>query len=174
MPVKSETLSGSASQELVINRIFDAPREMVFSAFAQAESLMQWWGPAGFDISIKELDFRSGGVFHFCMVSAEGHTMWARFSYKEIVAFERIVFVNSFSDEAGNITRAPFPGKWPMEMLNIFTFQEEDGKTRLTLSVSAYNADAEEIKTFENGFPSMQGGYGGTFDQLASYLAKIK
>jgi uncharacterized protein YndB with AHSA1/START domain len=100
--------------------------------------------------------------------------MWGRFVYREIVAPERIVFINSFSDEDGNITRAPFSSTWPLEVLNTLTLSEHEGKTTLTLRGGPINATEEERKTFEAGFDSMRQGFTGTFDQLADYLAKAR
>ncbi len=162
----------SEKQELIITRVFNAPRTLVFKAFSETESLAQWWGPKGMDITIKKLEFQPGGIFHFCMTAPDNSTMWAKFTYREILSPERIVFVNSFSDSEGNIIKPPFDDNWPTEMLNTFTFTENNGKTTLTLQVEAINASEEEIKTFTDNHPSMQGGYGGTFDQLDECLAK--
>jgi hypothetical protein len=91
------------------------------------------------------------------------------------VAPERLVFVNSFSDPNGGITRAPFPqlkGKWPLEVLHVMRLTELGGTTTLTLRASPVNATVEEQDVFAGNFQSMRQGYGGTFDQLAGYLAK--
>jgi uncharacterized protein YndB with AHSA1/START domain len=98
--------------------------------------------------------------------------MWGRFVYREIVKPERIVSVSSFSDEKGGLTRHFLSPEWPLEMLNTATFTEAEGKTTLTINSVAINATAHERKIFEDGFASMQGGFTGTFDQLAAYLAK--
>ena len=86
-----------------------------------------------------------------------------------------IVFVNSFSDAEGGITRAPFPqleGKWPLEVLNTMTLTEQGGMTTLNLRGGPINATEEERKMFASMHESMRQGFGGTFDQLADYLAK--
>src|SRR4051794_25616045 len=165
-------LDGSIANELVITRVFDAPRELVFQAFAEAERLAQWWGPKGFTIHVSRLDFRPGGIFHYRMAAPDGQDMWGRFAYREIVPPERIVWVNSFSDEAGNLTRPPFSDPWPPEILNTVTLVEHDGKTTLTLRGGPINATEAERATFEAGFDSMRQGFGGTWDQLAEYLAR--
>ncbi|MGF1609822.1 MAG: SRPBCC domain-containing protein [Kiloniellales bacterium] len=162
------------SHEFSITRTFDAPRDLVWRAWSEAERLAQWWGPKGFVTSIKTLAFRPGGIFHYRMDSSGGQVMWGRFVYREIVAPERIVYVNAFSDAAGAMTRAPFAGTWPLEMLTTVTFVEQGGKTTVALTVRAINATAEERATFEDGFKSMEGGFGATFDQLAKYLAQSR
>jgi uncharacterized protein YndB with AHSA1/START domain len=98
--------------------------------------------------------------------------MWGRFVYREIVRPERIVWVNSFSNPSGEIARAPFPDPWPLEMLNTMTLEALGGKTALTLRSIAINSTDAERRTFENGFKSMEGGFGGTFDQLDDYLER--
>lgn len=165
--------TSAQGEPFVITRVFDASRERVFQAFAEAERLAQWWGPVGFNIEVKKLEFRAGGTFHYCMKSPMGE-MWGRFTYREIVAPERIVFINSFSNPQGEITRAPFPGfdLWPLEVLNTVTFDEQDGKTTLKLSGGPINATEEEVAMYQSGFASMTQGFTGTWDQLATYLSR--
>lgn len=159
--------------ELVITRTFDAPRDRVWQAFAEGERMARWWGPKGCEITVSRFDFHPGGLFVYSMGWPNGNVMWARFTYREIAAPERIVFVNSFADEAGNVARAPFfDGTWPLEVLTTVTFAEQDGKTTITLRAGPVNAAEGEQQTFESNLDSMQQGYGGTFDQLAAYLAK--
>jgi uncharacterized protein YndB with AHSA1/START domain len=164
-------LDEQLADRLVITRVFDAPRELVFRAWTEPERLAQWWGPTGFKVRVVKLDLRPGGIFHYCMVAAGGGEMWGRFTYGEIKPPERLVFINSFSDPEGNITRAPFADAWPLEMLNIVTFDEHDGKTTLTLTGSTVGATDEERETYKAGHKSMHQGFGGTFDQLDAYLA---
>ena len=161
------------SRAFVISRVFDAPRDLVWKAHSELEGLKQWWGPKGFTWVTGTLDFRPGGMFHYGLHSPNGQEMWGRFVYREIVKPERIVSVTSFSDEKGGVTRRFLSPDWPAEMLNTATFTEQGGKTTLTLHSVAINATAHERKIFEDGFASMQGGYTGTLDQLAAYLAKI-
>jgi uncharacterized protein YndB with AHSA1/START domain len=161
------------SRAFVISRVFDAPRDLVWKAYSELEGLKQWWGPKGFIWVTGTLDFRPGGMFHYGLRSPNGQEMWGRFVYREIVKPERVVSVTSFSDEKGGVTRHFLSPDWPAEMLNTATFTEQGGKTTLTIHSVAINATAHERKIFEDGFKSMEGGFTGTFDQLAAYLAKI-
>ena len=106
------------TQGFTLTRSFSAPRERVWKAWTSAEALAQWWGPKGAAIRVIKLEFKVGGVFHYAMSFQPGAPeMFGRFIYREIAAPHRIVFVNSFSDADGGITRAPFPqleGKWPL------------------------------------------------------------
>jgi uncharacterized protein YndB with AHSA1/START domain len=168
---RSAPAAGSA-HDFVITRVFDAPRELVFKAWTESERLREWWGPKGFAMLSLKLDLRLGGVFHYCMRAPNGSEMWGKFVYREIAAPERIVFVNLFSDEKGNLIRHPLSPTWPLEVLATLTLTEHGGKTTLRLQGRPINASEDERKTFEAGHKSMQQGFGGTFDQLAAYLAK--
>lgn len=166
--------ANSESKELIITREIHAPRELVFKAWSEAEHLKHWWGPKGFEISVKGLDFRPGGFFHYSMQAPEGSIMWGKFVYQEIKAIEKIVWINSFSDEAGNIVRAPFSDLIPLEIRNEVTFKENNHTTIMTLCSRPINATEEERSFFEGMFESMEQGFGGTFDQLEQYLAEQK
>jgi uncharacterized protein YndB with AHSA1/START domain len=158
---------------LVITRVFDAPRALVWKAWTEIDHLKRWWGPKGFAMGACTLDFRPGGAFHYSMRTPDGRELWGKFVYREIVVPERIVFINSFADASGNIVRNPWNAHWPLEILNTQTFTERDGKTTLTLRGRPINASELERKTFEDGRQSMQQGFAGTLDQLADYLATV-
>ena len=96
---------GPAERACVIGRVFDAPRELVFKAWTDPADLKRWWGPKGFTWVGCKTDLRPGGLFHYCMRSPHGHEMWGKFVYREIVAPEQLIFVNSFSDQDGRTTR---------------------------------------------------------------------
>jgi uncharacterized protein YndB with AHSA1/START domain len=162
-----------ATNEFTISRVFDAPRSLVFKAQTEAQHLAKWWGPKGYEMLVAKLDLRPGGLFHYRMRSPEGHEMWGRFVYREIVPPERIVFVNSFSDEKAGIIRAPFAPDWPLEVLNVMTLTEDGGKTTLTLRGGPINANAAEIRRFNSFHDSMTQGFGGTLDQLGAYLKTL-
>ncbi len=177
MPLLADFLQkrkGDAEEDFVISRVLDAPRELVWKAFTDPEHMRNWWGPKGFTVLVQKMDFRPGGSYHYCMRSPDGHDMWGKFVYREIVAPERIVFVNSFSDEAGGLTRHPMAPTWPLEMLSTFTFAESGGKTMFTVRWRPINATEEERKTFDAGRQGMNQGWGGTLDQLEAYLAKVQ
>jgi len=158
--------------EFSITRVFDAPRDLVWKAFTEAERLIHWWGPKGFTTEVARLDLRPGGVFHYNMRSPNGQDMWGRFVYREIVPPERLVFVVSFTDAQENVTRHPMSPTWPLEVLNTMTLMERDGKTTLMIRGVPINATEIEHKTFESGREGMRQGFNGTYDQLAAYLAK--
>lgn len=156
----------------VIARDLDAPRELVFKAFTDAEHLKHWWGPKGFSISYIAADVRVGGVHHYCMRMPDGGEMWGKQVYREVTPVSRIVLVNSFSDKDGNLTRHPMAPVWPLELLTTFTFEEiGGGKTRLTVTWLPINATDEEYTAFDQMRDSMTVGWTGTFEQLEAYVA---
>jgi len=162
-----------APTDFVIARSFDAPRERVWQALTDAERMKEWWGPTGFTVFFAQMDLRPGGVFHCGMRSFEGYKMWGKYTYREVAAPERLVFVHSFSNEAGGVTRHPIVPTWPMETLTTLTFDEEPGgKTKLTVRWSAHNPTEVERKTFDMSHAALKMTWNGTFDQLAAYLAK--
>jgi uncharacterized protein YndB with AHSA1/START domain len=123
----------AAGRELVVSRLIDAPRRLVFKAWTQAEHIACWWGPQGFTTIHCEMDIRVGGAYRFGMRSPQGTEHWKRGVYREIVEPERIVFTFAWEDTDGN------PGR---ELLTTVIFAEEGSKTRLTLHQSGFQTAA--------------------------------
>lgn len=159
--------------ELLITRIFDAPIELVWKMWTDPEHLKKWWGPRGFTTPFCKIDFRVGGKFLNCMKATqetEGPDVWKKGIwstgvYKEIVPLEKIVCTDSFADEKGNIVPASHYGMnkdHPLEMLVTVTFEEHEGKTKLTLRHAGIplGADQEGAKQ----------GWNESFDKLAETL----
>jgi len=160
----------TTSTELVITRVFDAPRELVWKAWTEPEHLMRWWGPKGFTAPAVEIDFRVGGKVLAAMQSPEfneDRPIWSTGVYREIVPFERIVCTDSFADEHGNVVPATYYGMeadMPLEMLITVTFENLGGKTRMTLRHEGIPAGPEREGANQ--------GWSESFDKLAEYLAK--
>ncbi len=126
----------AANRELVIVRVFDAPRALVWKAWTEPQRLKQWWGPRTFTTSVAKIDLRVGGAFLYCMRQADGKDIWGTGVYREIVPLKRIVYTDSFADEKGNVVPATYYGMsrdFPLEMQVTVTFEDHDGKTKLTL-----------------------------------------
>jgi uncharacterized protein YndB with AHSA1/START domain len=90
------------AERMVVTRIFDAPRELVWQAWTDPKYVMQWWGPKGFTSPFCEMDFRMGGKFLYCMRTPDGQDFWNAGEYHEIVPYEKIVSSMYFSDSKGN------------------------------------------------------------------------
>jgi len=141
---------------LVITRIFDAPRELVFEAWADPEHRARWWGPRGFTLIFHEADVRAGGTFRFGVRSPEDTEHWAHGVYREVVAPERLVFTTAWEDAQG---------KPKHETLVTLTFAEQGGKTRLTLHQAVFESETSR--------DLHRGGWSSTLELLAEYLAKL-
>jgi uncharacterized protein YndB with AHSA1/START domain len=145
----------------------------VWQAWTEADRLKQWWGPKGFVVTHCKIDLRPGGSMHYCLRTPDGNEMWGKFVYREIVKPERLVFVNSFSDAKGGVTRHPGHASWPLEMLTTVIFEAQGGKTRVTVQWALFDTATDlERKTFDEGRDSMNMGWTGTMDQFAEYLKK--
>lgn len=158
------------SNRFIITRLFDAPRMLVWQAFTEADRLMRWWGPKGFRMIHATVDLRPGGLFHYGMLAPDGSEMWGKWTFREIVAPERLVLISSFSDKDGGLSRHPMAPTWPQQMLGTTTISQQGDSTLLTNTAEAHEASAEEIATFNAGFESMKQGFSGTWDQLEAYL----
>jgi uncharacterized protein YndB with AHSA1/START domain len=138
---KGDSSTKVIENELVITRIFNAPRELVWEAWTKPEHVMRWHGPKIFTCPSAKIDFRVGGKYLFCMRSDTGPEIWQKGLwstgvYKEIVPFEKIVCTDCFADENGNVVPATYYGMAddiPLEMLVTLTFEDLQGKTKMTL-----------------------------------------
>jgi predicted 3-demethylubiquinone-9 3-methyltransferase (glyoxalase superfamily)/uncharacterized protein YndB with AHSA1/START domain len=155
-----------------ISRTFAAPLARVWRAWTDMEQFSDWFGPKGVTCTAVKRDFRPGGLFHYKMVSANGSESWGRALYREIVPQEKLVWVNSFSNPAGEVARPPFPQEWPREMLTTVTFVAKAEQTEVTVEWIPLNATDEEQKTFDGARDGMKGGWSGTFEQLEAFLAQ--
>jgi uncharacterized protein YndB with AHSA1/START domain len=94
-------------QAIVATHELDAPRELVWQCFTDPEHMKEWWGPKGVKVIHSKMDLRVGGTHHYAMQNPDGSVMWGRQVYREITPPERLVFINSFSDEHGGLGRHP-------------------------------------------------------------------
>lgn len=163
------------TEPFIISRTFDAPRELVWKVWTEAEHMANWYSPKGFARLQSKMDFRPGGTYHYGLKSPGGEAIWGKIFYRRIKAPELLIYVNCFSDADGGVTRHPLSqDPWPLEMLSTITLAEADGKTLLTVKWVPINPTPEEKAAFEKGRPSMTQGWGGTFDQFTGYLKEVK
>jgi uncharacterized protein YndB with AHSA1/START domain len=155
----------------VISRVYDAPRPRVWNAWTQPGELKKWWGPRGSKVHTCKVDLRPGGTFLYGMTAPDGSDLWGRFVYREIAAPEKLVFVVSFSDPAGGLTRNPWSPEWPLHVLSTVEFVEQaGGKTKVTVTWLPHEASEAERRAFDEGRDSMKQGWGGTLDKLIDHL----
>jgi len=152
------------SEELVITRVLDAPREVVWKAWTDPARFMLWWGPKGFTSPVCRIDLHVGGKYLYCMRSPAGQDYWSTGVYRDIVPLERIVCTDSFADSEGNVVAASYYGMrgyWPLEMVVTVTFEEDGGKTIMTLR---HDGIPRNMKS------DCEAGWSGSFDKLAGIL----
>jgi len=155
--IGATTFSTPSDQELVIVRVFDAPRRLVFDAYTKPQHLPHWMlGPEGWTMSVCEIDFRAGGAWRFGWRHADGHDMAMHGTYKEIVPPERVVTTESWGAE------------WP-DTVNTVSFAESDGRTTVT-TVIQYPSKAARDAAAQSG---MQHGVNLSYERLAEYLGTL-
>jgi uncharacterized protein YndB with AHSA1/START domain len=154
----TRSIMANEEQELVLIRVFDAPRELVFKVWTDQKHVAKWWGPHGFTNPVCELDPRPGGAIRIHMRGPDGTVYPTTGTFQDIVKPERIVLTNAAVDSNGN----------PMfEILTTVTFIEQGGKTKQTLW-------ARVIKKTAQAAPYLAGmevGWTQSLERLASYVA---
>lgn len=154
MTALSSAATELAERELVIERIFDAPRALVFKAWTEPERMAQWWGPRGFTMTSCKMDLRPGGAYRFEMRSPADTEHRTQGVFREIVEPERLVYTWAWVDAEG---------KSGHETLVTLTFAEHGGKTKLTL----HQATFESVTARD----AHRGGWTTALDCLAEYVA---
>lgn len=153
------TVTTPSDREIVMTRVFDAPRELVFEAHSSSEHLSQWWGPRRFDIVKCEVDFRPGGAWLVAHRGPDGQEHVFHGEFREIVRPERIVWTFEWDGMPGHIS------------VDTLTLEEYDGKTRLT-ATSVF--DSVEDRNGMMGDGAMESGAAETYDRLDEYLEVLR
>ena len=124
-----------AENKLVITRTFNAPVESVWKAWTDPELLKKWNGPKDYICQDFNMDFRVGGKYLNSMQGPDGKKIWGTGTYLEIIPNKKIVCTDSFADENGNPVTSDYYGMpgMPLEMKITVTFEEDNGKTKMTL-----------------------------------------
>ena len=151
MPTEGSLPSGTAGHEVVITRIFDAPRALVFKAWTDPELRAKWFGPTGFTATVHENDARTGGAYHFHMRGPDYDGHWHGI-YREVVEPERLMFTWPTT------TRHPEV----KDTIVTVTFEDVGGKTRLTLRHATFETIAQR--------DDHNGGWSSTLDRLAEFV----
>ena len=147
-----------ADREIVITRMLDAPRELVWKALTDPEHLIRWWGPRGFTSTFHEIDVRPGGVWRFIMHGPDGVDYGNHIVFEEVVAPERLAYQHGTDEEPGQ-----FQGT--------ITLADRDGRTELTLRTLFASSEDREFAVREIG--AIEGG-NSTLDRLEEHLATMR
>ena len=152
------TATKEKEHELVLTRIFDAPRELLFKVWTDPKHVAQWWGPHGFTNPVCELDLRPGGPILIHMRGPDGVLYPMRGVYQEIVEPERLVFTSAALDDKGN----------PMfEVLTTVTFAKEGGRTKQILRARVIKKTAQAAPYLAG----MEAGWTQSLERLTAYVA---
>ena len=150
---KSSANLSTTDRELVIKRVFNAPRELMFAVWTDPKHVVQWWGPNGFSTTVQEMDVRPGGLCRYSMRSPDGHDYPFDGHYLEVVKPERLV-------SEGTIHGVPSQVVWTE-----VTFAEQEGHAKVTV---------RQVYSFESaatrGAPI---GWNQQLDRLTAYLTKV-
>ena len=141
-------------REVVMTRVFDAPRLLVFDALTKPELLRRWFGPRGWSLVVCEADLKVGGTWRWVLRGPDGRDMGMRGVYQEIMPPERLVSTESFDD-------------YPGESLNTLILSEENGKTTFTITVRYASQEIRDA-VIKSG---MEHGAAECYDKLAEMLA---
>jgi uncharacterized protein YndB with AHSA1/START domain len=143
-----------SEREIVMTRVFDAPRGLVFDALTKPELLRRWFGPRGWSLAVCEADLKVGGAWRWVLRGPDGREMGMRGVYQEITPPERLVSTESFDD-------------YPGESLNTLILSEQDGKTTFTITVRYASQEIRDA-VIKSG---MEHGAAECYDKLAEMLA---
>ncbi|WP_164667252.1 SRPBCC domain-containing protein [Virgibacillus doumboii] len=156
---------------LVLERVFEAPRDLVFQMFKKAEHLKHWWGPNGWELPVCHVDFRPGGTWHYCMKCMDknqgefyGMESWGKVIYKEIIDPEMIMYTDYFSDAKGTIDETLPASEVKLEFIDM-------GEATKLVNRSAYVSADELQKVMDMG---MLEGITETWDRLEEHLNSLK
>ena len=158
MASKELKVTTPSDREIVMTRVFDAPRDLVFEAHTSCEHMARWWGPRNFETVSCEIDFRPGGAWRLVHRGPDGEVPGFRGEYRDIVRPERIVWTFEWEGMPGHVS------------VDTLTLQEQDGKTTLT-ATSVFDSVEDRDGMLGSG---METGAAETYDRLDEYLDVLK
>ncbi len=159
MAERSNAATESAERTLIITRIFDAPLDLVWKAWADPDHMTRWMGPEGFTGDVVRMDTNVGGSYRFHMRGPDGVDHWAQGVYREIVERARLVYTWAWADANGTPAG-------PETLITLTFAARPGGKTELTLRQEGF-----ETVSARDGH---RGGWTSAFDKLARYLATVR
>ena len=161
MTTRTSSLENTSDREIVISRVFDAPRELVWQAMTDPKHVVHWWGPRGFTTTTEEMDVRPGGAWKHVMIGPDGARYPNQSIFREVVKPERIVYTHGGGREGGR--GATFVATWTFEALAA-------AKTRLTMRMVFPSPDDRDHVVKEYG--AIEGGKQ-TLARLAEHLPRM-
>jgi len=156
----------------VLERVFDAPRELVWRTWTEADLLARWYGPR-VETVIHRLDVEPDGLWLNEMKMKNGSS-YQRTEYTEVDPPERLVMLQSNADADWNVAANPMMPDWPRVLLTTITFEDDGGATRMRLTWAPHEASAAEIACFAAALDGMDKGWGAGMDLLAELLGELQ
>ncbi|MEO0914512.1 MAG: SRPBCC domain-containing protein [Pseudomonadota bacterium] len=156
----------------VLERVFDAPRALVWRCWTEPELLQRWYGP-GVETIIHKLAVAEGGLW-LCEMRWSGNSNFQRVQYTEVVEPERLVWLHSMADADWNVSGNPMMPDWPRVLLTTVTFEDAGGQTKLRLTWVPHEASAAEIAAFEAAIGGLDKGWAAGMEILAEMLAEMQ
>lgn len=152
------TVTTPTDLEVVMTRVFDAPRNLVFEAHTSCEHMRRWWGPSRYEVAECDIDFREGGAWRIVQRGADGEEHGFSGEFREIVRPERITWTFEYDGAPGHVS------------VQTVTLEEHDGKTTLT-ATSVYDSVQDRDATLQAG---MTDGAAETWDRLEEYVETLQ
>jgi uncharacterized protein YndB with AHSA1/START domain len=156
----------------VLERTFDAPRELVWRGWTDPTLLARWYGP-NVETIIHRLDLKPGGLWLLEMRRG-GHSSFQRVEYTEVVPPERLVWLHSNTDADWHVARNPKMPDWPRVLLTTVTFDEDGARTRMRLTWTPHDASDAELACFAAAIDGMGKGWNAGMELLAKVLAELQ
>jgi uncharacterized protein YndB with AHSA1/START domain len=154
-----------SDRQIVITRVFNAPREVVWNVWTEPKHMEQWWGPKGFTTRVTEMDLRLGGQWRFVMIGPDGTEYPIKGVFREVVPLEKIVATDEFDEGFEQVIDTDLP----QGIVTTTIFEDLDGKTKLTLQI--VHASASDRRKHEE--MGVIAGWNSSFDCLDEYLISI-
>jgi uncharacterized protein YndB with AHSA1/START domain len=156
----------------VLERVFDAPRDLVWRTWTDPQLLPRWYGP-NVETIVHRLELRPGGLW-LVEMKWGGNSHYQRVEYTEVTPPERLVWMHSSSDAGWNIIASPMKLNWPRVLLTTVTFEEDGARTKLRLTWVPHEASDAEIACFAAAMDGMGKGWDAGMKLLAELLAELQ
>lgn len=156
---KMNVTAEPGKQDIILTRVFDAPRELVFQAYTDPKLVPQWWGPRKYETIVDKMELKKGGLWRYINRGEDGQEFAFNGVYHEIVAPERLIYTYEFEGVP--------PGKASIVTI---TFEAQGGKTKLT-DKSLFQSVDDRDMVLQSG---MEEGAAETFDRFDELLTKMK
>jgi len=157
--------------EYILNRTFNAPRDLVWKAWTDPDILQRWYGP-GVETIIHQYDLKPGGAW-LNEMRMKAMSDFSRMDFQDVVAEEKIVWKHSSTDADWNIIANPMMPDWPRILLTTVTFTAAGEKTDVRLSQIPVDAGEKEIAVFAQMMSNMDGGWGKGYAIIDDVLSEM-